>query len=145
MTRRWPRFWLRILFALTAIAALAVVLGLRAFDYYDNWYRWDHRRYDFLHVALSNEVPNGTRFEDVTRILGQGKVLSAADAVPHRRLVTKYPEAAPEGLEASDIFVRYTMGDGAGIILQFRSGKLVNHSPQDFETQNQLPGVAPSE
>jgi hypothetical protein len=135
MPRRWPRFSLRALFALSALAAIAVVLGLRAFDYYDNWYRWDRSRTEFVRVALHKDVPVGSHFEDVARILGRGKVLSDADSLPHRRLVTKYPEATPDGLEASDNFVRYTLGDGVGLILQFRNGKLVNHSPEHYVDQ----------
>lgn len=135
MLRRRPRFSLRVLFALMALAALAVVVGLRAFDHYDNWYRWDHRRSESVRVAMHNDVPSGSQFEDVARMLGRGKVLSDTDSLPHRRLVTKYPEDSPDGLEASDTFVRYTLGSGSGLILQFRNGKLVNHSPEHYEDQ----------
>lgn len=84
---------------------------------------------------MHNDVPVGSQFEDVARILGRGKALSDTDSLPHRRLVAKYPEDSPDGLEASDTFVRYTMGSGSGLILQFRTGMLVNHSPEHYVDQ----------
>ena len=114
-----------VLALLGLIASVALIFAGR-------WYLWTHHRPQMIRFSMHRQIAPGETQQSVDAILGPGRTLPEAEAVPIVRVVRKYPKDHPDGYADRDRFVRYRETNRVGLILQFRDGRLINHNPDDF-------------
>ena len=130
-TIKRPRFTVQVLL----IAVTFVALSLVSWNSYYGWYKQNHGYYVISRV-LREKIRNGDSFEAVSsRLIFVEEASSLFKNHPNADWYRRHYAARPSGLRDSDKFMEFNLGN-AGVILQFRDKKLINHDPTEFTDSN---------
>ncbi len=98
-------------------------------------FRLFHDQKSFCRV-MSQRIEPGMTLDQVEDLLGHAEIVSETDQQLLIRSindsVTQKPNPYPDGAAFGDKFMEYEFGT-FGVYLQFREGKLINHSRREYD------------
>ena len=90
---------------------------------------------DGMMRAFAYEIDHGDTVSSVRKVLGDGEILSPDRTRELASAVKRWQQDAPDlymdGVEADDVFIIWKIS-GCDPVLQFRDGRLVNHSSKHY-------------
>ncbi|MEM9346045.1 MAG: hypothetical protein AAGB26_05460 [Planctomycetota bacterium] len=86
-----------------------------------------------LRLAMLHEIEPGFSIEQVQSRLGLGEAVGKQQRGPLNRMVQKYPDDFPDGIEVDDLFFAYSYSENCSDVLQFRNNRLINFDPSFYE------------
>ena len=98
-----------------------------------------------LYAVLNKMVQNGDTIEKVRGLLGPGEPGDEQLVETTERFAAKHPGSYPQGVQRTDTLIGYQVDSSIRIFLQFRDGKLINHSPSDFAEYQPMTGATASQ
>ena len=102
----------------------------------------DERSFNFV---LAHEVQSQIALNDLQQLLGPGFIPDEAQRQnlikATRDFAQQTPDAYPDGTELDDQFIGYEIGSNVHY-LQFRSGRIVNFDPREYNHSFELKTTA---
>jgi hypothetical protein len=120
---------------LLVVVTLAVVMALPSASVEADHYQ-RFRDGKSLYTLLSSSIGRGNSLQDVEELLGPGSPMEAGVEDYReslRETARSAPDSYPDGVFEADTFMSWP-GSDRKVTLQFRSGYLVNFSPEQFTT-----------